>query len=542
LNLKKGLPKQIKNSYTKGMRDFNTTGLCVPDMHYMDDISGKIDQIRPMIEKRQYFTINRGRQYGKTTMLNALENVLADEYIMVKISFEGIGDAPFESEEKFVDAFMLLIQNALEWTSIGTDTEYIESWYDKSVNSIMLLSNHIKKMCKGKKRVLMIDEVDASSGYRVYIRFLGMLRDKFLARTAGKDYTFHSVILAGVYDIKNIKLKMKMTGVYTPSPEEGGIYNSPWNIAVPFDVDMSFSAPEIATMLREYETDHQTGMDIKAVSEKLREWTSGYPFLVSRLCQIIDRDLEKNWTPAGVESAVKIILQEQNTLFDDMIKNMEMFKDLYDYIYKLLIIGVEMKESTMDPIINRGLMFSFLKSDNGQVFIANKIFEKLLIDYFISKDDTVSTNNVDIRGVVRCDVVKNGRFNMELAIKKFAEHFREIYTKKDFDFWETHARLVFLSYLKPLINGEGFYHLESQFTDTRRMDIVVDFGTDQFIIELKLWHGETAEDRAYDQLTGYLNTKGTDTGYLVCFDTRKELKPREGWIEKNGCRIYEVVL
>ena len=35
--------------------------------------------------------------------------------------------------------------------------------------------------------------------------------------------------------------------------------NSPWNIAADFDVDMSFSAEQIAAMLWEYETDHHTG-------------------------------------------------------------------------------------------------------------------------------------------------------------------------------------------------------------------------------------------------------------------------------------------
>ena len=34
-----------------------------------------------------------------------------------------------------------------------------------------------------------------------------------------------------------------------------------------FDVDMSFSASEITTMLKEYEEQHQTGMDIAKVSQ-----------------------------------------------------------------------------------------------------------------------------------------------------------------------------------------------------------------------------------------------------------------------------------
>lgn len=54
------------------MKEFNTTGLCIAKKHYMVDISEKLEQIIPLIEKDKYFTINRSRQYGKTTTLNAL--------------------------------------------------------------------------------------------------------------------------------------------------------------------------------------------------------------------------------------------------------------------------------------------------------------------------------------------------------------------------------------------------------------------------------------------------------------------------------------
>jgi len=36
---------------------------------------------------------------------------------------------------------------------------------------------------------------------------------------------------------------------------------------------MSFSAPEIATMLNEYEKDHKTGMDVEAISKEIRAYT-----------------------------------------------------------------------------------------------------------------------------------------------------------------------------------------------------------------------------------------------------------------------------
>jgi hypothetical protein len=59
------------------MREFNVTGLCIPSKHYMADISEKIRQIMAMVENGQYFTINRARQYGKTTTLALLEKTIA---------------------------------------------------------------------------------------------------------------------------------------------------------------------------------------------------------------------------------------------------------------------------------------------------------------------------------------------------------------------------------------------------------------------------------------------------------------------------------
>jgi hypothetical protein len=39
------------------MRYFCTTALCVPEQHYMVDISEKIAQIRKMVDRGLYFTI-----------------------------------------------------------------------------------------------------------------------------------------------------------------------------------------------------------------------------------------------------------------------------------------------------------------------------------------------------------------------------------------------------------------------------------------------------------------------------------------------------
>ena len=64
--------------------------------------------------------------------------------------------------------------------------------------------------------------------------------------------------------------------------------NSSWNIATDLMIDLSFHQEEIAGMLEEYEQEHHTGMNVQMMAELLYEYTSGYPYLVSRLCKLIE--------------------------------------------------------------------------------------------------------------------------------------------------------------------------------------------------------------------------------------------------------------
>ena len=351
----------------------------------MVDITGKIEQIKKLIDNGYYFTINRGRQYGKTTTLYELRRRLTNEYTIAHISFQGVSDENFASEENFCESLTRQISKALKLTP--ADKEYAEKWKAPNIVNFDLLSEHITNMCEENRVILMIDEADNAKSNRIFVKFLNMLREKYLARKNGDDCTFQSVILAGVYDIKNMKLKMINEGSYVPSEAENKIYNSPWNIAVNFRIDMSFCAAEIATMLNEYETDHNTGMNIIEIAEEIHSYTSGYPFLVSRICQCIDEELIQDWTIGGVQEAVKIILHEQNTLFGDLYKNLENDQNLYDFIYDLLITGRQRTFSAGNPVIDMALTYDIIKKENEKVTVSNKIFEIIICDYFISKDE-----------------------------------------------------------------------------------------------------------------------------------------------------------
>jgi hypothetical protein len=148
----------------------------------------------------------------------------------------------------------------------GIDQSYIKYWESAQAQDIADFDNFsdvIKVFCKtvGRKVVLTIDEVDKASNNDVFMRFLRMLRNLYLDREKFRNYslTFWSVILAGVYDVKNLKIKIR--------PESEHQLNSPWNVATEYTLDMAFNPQEISTMLANYENDYHIGFDIKEISE-----------------------------------------------------------------------------------------------------------------------------------------------------------------------------------------------------------------------------------------------------------------------------------
>jgi hypothetical protein len=134
---------------------------------------------------------------------------------------------------------------------------------------------------------------------------------------------------------------------------------------------------------------------------------------------------------------------------------------------------------------------------------------------------------------------------MQLTIEKFAQHYYEMYRDSKKTFIENECRMLFLTYLAPLINGGGFCHVESETRNARRMDLIVDYGADQFIVELKLWYGEVSHEKALDLIAGYLDSKNKDTGYLLTFDFRKEEntgKPKAERVEYKGKKIFDMMV
>lgn len=506
-------------------RSFNVTGSCNPVRHYMVDIQDKLQQIKTLVDDGAYFTINRARQFGKTTTLRALAEYLKDEYTVISLDFQRIGSAKFATEHTFSEAFVKYLSRVIRNEKMplkGIDIEVLNELEEAAASSKFALDDmfpYLHDLCESadKPIVLFIDEIDSATNNQVFLDFLAQLRADYLERDIVS--AFHSVILAGVHDVKNIKRKLR--------PDEEHKVNSPWNIAANFKIDMSFSADGIAGMLREYEVDYHTGMNVKEMAQLISDYTSGYPFLVSRLCKLMDEevvgaqrfpDKKSAWTKEGFLEAEKILLNEKNTLFESLIGKLFDFPSLDQKLYSILFSGNRIMYNPDDLSIDMALMYGFVKNDNGTLIIANRIFETRLYNYYLATDHAQSSDIFICATQNKPMFIHNGRLDMDLILKKFVEYFDQIYEDKAEIFDEEEGRRRFLLFLRPIINGVGNYYIEAQTRNARRMDVVVDYQGERFVIELKIWHGAAYNERGEQQLSDYLDYFKLKKGYMLSYN------------------------
>ena len=530
------------------MKVFNTTANCIPEENYMVDISDRLKDIKKMVDEKKYFTINRARQYGKTTTLKALEEYLKHDYIVVSLDFQDIGNEGFQNENEFSKSFAALFTDAwYEQTEndIVQGLEEIAEGKSEKVTLLQLFSQ-LRAVCKAADYpiVLMIDEVDTATNNQVFPDFLAQLRSLYIKRRSNKNTpTFQSVILAGVTDVKHLKMKIRGDA----SEKE----NSPWNIAADFNIDMSFSAIDIKKMLDEYDADHPTGMRTTDIADYIEKYTSGYPYLVSRICQLIDTKLAQEkfislseaWTEEGVDEAIKYILADgKDPLFESIMGKLVNYPTLVPQLRDILMKGDMIAWKPDDAEQKQLHMYGFIRKKNNTVAIANRIFEMRLYQYFLGETTKNDAFRLDALRNKSIFINEDHTLNMPLILDHFVRTQRIIHQGEEERFLENEGRECFFTYISPIINGTGTYSIEEQTRDQMRMDVVIHYLGQRYIVELKIWHGKRYHEDGEKQIMEYLDRFGLNTGYMISFNFNQNKNPGVERLNIGGKVLFEAVV
>ena len=209
--------------------------------------------------------------------------------------------------------------------------------------------------------------------------------------------------------------------------------------------------------------------------------------------------------------AVKAILVDKIPLFESMIRHLDEYPAMKKMFQAILFEEMNLHIIRIRKEMNLACMFGYAVDRDGKVQIVNRIFEMCLYNYFLSEEELSSAIGNKAKQD-KCYFIHDGMLDMDEVMKKFVEHFHEIYGNENMNFIEKFGRKIFLLYLRPIINGTGNYYIEAQTRDERRTDIIVDYLGEQFIIELKIWHGNEYNERGRDSLRNIwiitIKTKG----------------------------------
>ena len=111
----------------------------------------------------------------------------------------------------------------------------------------------------------------------------------------------------------------------------------------------------------------------------------------------------------------------------------------------------------------------------------------------------------DKTSVARDQFIDNGKLNIVRILQKFQELMKAEYRQEDEAFLEN----TIMSPRPEITSG---------------MDLVITYGGEEHIIELKIWHGEEYRKKGIAQLEEYLDSRNADRGYLLSFSFLKNKK------------------
>lgn len=207
-----------------------------------------------------------------------------------------------------------------------------------------------------------------------------------------------------------------------------------------------------------YESDKHVGMDVREIAKQIYEYTSGYPYLVSYICKVLDEGLAGQGITFGLKTAVseaaKYILSHNNTVFDDMTKKITDYPELKRMLYEILFEGQGFPYNPGNQIVQIGERFGFISNKKEQAVISNRIFETWFYNLFIS-EEALQSKSYKAAAEIKNQFIHGGCLDMRRVLVKFMEHFAEIYGDCPDSFKEENGRRLFLLYLKPIINGTG---------------------------------------------------------------------------------------
>jgi hypothetical protein len=502
---------------------FNTAGACVPGEHYMLPPALRLGRVLQLVDERKYFTLQSGRQTGKTTSAQWLARHYnaGERYRAIWVDLQTACEQPDPAV-----AFRTVLTNldfAVEtWLGdVGVPPPSARSLEDPATVVLRYLRD-LAGRCP-RPLVVLIDEADGLVGPTM-VSFLSQLRDGYLARSMAPFP--HSIALIGARAVRDY--------VYTQEERRAAAWlgtTSPFNITAEAVSLGPFTHAEVEELLLQHTTATGQRFEPAAVAA-IYELSQGHPWLVNALAdRVVEHDLPDRSiavTPEHVEAAKETLIVERRTHIDSLVARLR--EPRVSRILDPMLAGEQTANDVLDDDFAYVLGLGLIRRREGRFEIANPIYREVVpraLTYI--RQMQIANEPADY---LRPD----GTLDMARLMADWQIFWCEDghLAASGFSYRESGPHRMLMAFLQRIVNGGG--RIEREYGLGRgALDLVVEWRGQRHAIEVKLRRDTQTEKRALAQVTRYLDKIGLDEGWLVMFD----LRARRSWKQRLASKTVK---
>ena len=505
------------------MRRFGTQGPVHPEKNYVVSRATELADFVMRVKEGRYIVIFAPRQTGKTTFFQRALDVFAAEepaYFPIPLNFEVYEDCtPSVFYSGLYEDLLEAIENVFARRGEVFSEALTEFLENAEITDHLSLGRFFRNFSKhlGDQRViLIIDEFDGIPKEAVR-GFLHLLRRIYVSNSPSRCP--HSVGIVGVKSITQLNYDRSI---------------SPFNIQDEFNLP-NFTLEQVRELFQQY-TEEVGQAFAPEVIESIHKQTAGQPVLVNRLAQILteESDIPKTETihRDHFAQAHAQLLEEDNVNLTHLLTNIRRDRRFETLLMKIASYDIGIRFTRRNEIMNELATYGVIKeSPDGMCEILNPIYHYCILQAFKPlvnglENEYLPTDNV---AGFQDYLTPDGDIDMLTLLNNFQAFiaragFRVLQVPDTpQEFIGQHLLLAYLDQFVQLVGG--VMYLEVQ-TGRGRMDLLIYHNRKKYIVETKIWEGDSRYQRGKKQLAAYLKLEGTTDGYYIVFDHRQDPEPR----------------
>ena len=520
------------------MRWFETRGPVYPEDNYVVVRTNELADFIKRIEKGRYIVLFAPRQTGKTTFFRNAIDVLENResaYFPIQLNFEGYVDSDattFYSSlcEEICKQIKNVFQNSQKDPSDRL-SRFLESSEITEHISMRRFFEDLGSLLEAQRFVMIIDEFDGIPQDAIR-GFLHSLRHIYLS---GRDRCPHSVGIVGVKSITQLNYDRSI---------------SPFNIQDEFKLP-NFSLEQVRELLSQY-TDEVGQPFVPETIEAIHKQTAGQPVLVNRFAQILTDELDipksEPITMEHFSTAHVQLLREGHTNIDHLITNIRRDRRFEAFLMKIASYDEGVRFSLYNEHINELVTYGVIaEGADGMCEIINPIYHYCIMDAFKPIVNGVEQEYLpdDNRAGFEDYLTPDGHVQMTALLDNFRDFIARVGFKilqvpdTPREYVGQHLLFAYLEQFVQIVGGTMYLEVQ---TGRGRMDILIHHNQRKYVVETKIWGGDSRYQAGKAQLAAYVKSERAVEGYYVVFDHRSTPVPRVETEILDGLTIRSYVI